>query len=730
MKRGDKRTLLLIIILSSVACGVAWTTISILYDVSLEQQKARLTDVVRSQSSLIEAVAEYDSAHSKYLMDEHPDHDPVLATLSQIQEAHTIMEERDQSAELTLARLEDSMIVFILNHLHENPSRIEPIPFGSDLAEPMRRALSEEIGGTVVGLDYRGAKVLAAYEPVSILNLGIVAKVDIWEVEAPFVRAGVIAGVVALLLILLGSSLFLRIGGQMNRQLEESESKYKSLFSQAANAVVVINPDTLRFAEFNKRAHQAFGYSRNEFSRLTLDELLAGSDEDSVRLRIAQIVNQGEQMFETQMKTHDDQVRDVLISAKSVKIQGESLVASIWSDITERKQAEQETKLYSNIAQNMQVGLYVYHLEDMEDDRSLRLIATNQAATDFTGVSANDIIGKTIDDNFPGLRDKGIPQKYAEVVRSSESIRIEEIYYEDDRVIGGAFSIRAFPLPNQCVGIAFENITERKKLNEEKENLKAQLFQSDKLASVGQLAAGVAHEINNPVGYICSNLNTMNKYLWKIRGHVNESEPVEEKAGDLDELMVDFGDAIAESLEGADRVKRIVGDLMSFSRADTGDMAPTDLKECIESTLNIVWNQLKYHCTVEKKIDDLPEIECCPGQINQVLLNLLVNAGQATKGQKGVIKIGARVEGDKVVISVRDNGVGIPEENLRKIFDPFFTTKGVGEGTGLGLSLSYGIIKDHGGLIELKSTVGEGTEFRVSLPIHQNKPTLEPKEVC
>ena len=269
------------------------------------------------------------------------------------------------------------------------------------------------------------------------------------------------------------------------------------------------------------------------------------------------------------------------------------------------------------------------------------------------------------------------------------------------------------------------DISELRKAEHEKEKLTDQLYESDKMASIGQLAAGVAHEINNPVGYIYSNLNTMNKYLWKVVKTIKESGALEDIHAELEDLLTDFGDAIAESLEGADRVRQIVSDLRSFSRADSGKIESVNIVRCIETSLNVVWNQLKYHCKVEKEYDDLLMVNCYPSKIDQVLVNLLVNAGQATQGKEGLIKITARVEGDDVIVSIRDNGVGIPEENLKAIFDPFFTTKDVGSGTGLGLSVSYGIVQEHGGRIEVDSKVGEGTEFRVILPLIQ--PVAKPE---
>jgi PAS domain S-box-containing protein len=257
-----------------------------------------------------------------------------------------------------------------------------------------------------------------------------------------------------------------------------------------------------------------------------------------------------------------------------------------------------------------------------------------------------------------------------------------------------------------------------------------QLLQSEKMATIGQLAAGVAHEINNPIGFINSNLTTLKKYTANIREYCRETsrlldsgEPssLEEirklkKFKKIDFILEDIGSVIEESIEGTERVKSIVRDLKDFSHQDRGDVSDYDLNKGIKSTLNIVWNELKYKAEVVQELQDLPLIRCYPQQINQVLMNLLVNAAQALV-EKGQITVRSRQENGDVIVEIADNGCGIPPENLNKIFEPFFTTKEVGKGTGLGLSLSYNIVEKHGGKIEVESEVGVGTLFRVRLPI-------------
>lgn len=261
------------------------------------------------------------------------------------------------------------------------------------------------------------------------------------------------------------------------------------------------------------------------------------------------------------------------------------------------------------------------------------------------------------------------------------------------------------------------------------EEAHTQLLQSEKMASIGQLAAGVAHEINNPVGFVNSNLATLKRYVDDLFTLIDAYEAQEKelsavvredigrikKEVDLAFLREDTGDIFSESIEGLQRVIRIVKDLKDFSHVDKSERQWASLEDGLDSTLNIVANELKYKADIVKDYGAVSDIECEPFQLNQVFLNLLVNAGHAIEG-RGTITLRTRQNQESIWIEIEDTGKGIPAENLSRIFDPFFTTKPVGVGTGLGLSLSYGIVKKHGGRLEVQSQVGQGTLFRMILP--------------
>ncbi len=265
------------------------------------------------------------------------------------------------------------------------------------------------------------------------------------------------------------------------------------------------------------------------------------------------------------------------------------------------------------------------------------------------------------------------------------------------------------------------------------ESSQKQLFQQEKMASIGQLAAGVAHEINNPMGFITSNLGTLSKYAGRLNEYIATAEQVLKSGEDrhsavetlaaartrlkIDRVISDITQLVDESLDGASRVRRIVQDLKSFSRVDQAESALVNLNEALETTINIAWNEIKYVAAFNREFGEIPAITCHPQQLNQVFLNLLVNAGHALEGINGSITVRTWGDADNVFVAVSDSGKGIPPENLTRIFEPFFTTKEVGKGTGLGLSISYEIVKKHGGEISVESTVGVGTTFTVRLPV-------------
>lgn len=365
----------------------------------------------------------------------------------------------------------------------------------------------------------------------------------------------------------------------------------------------------------------------------------------------------------------------------------------------------------------------------------------NKPLVDFSGVPFREILGQELMAFFDS-------QNFEEA--SNNNVANTTEYFHSPS--GRSFHMRSYPLAigeEKMQVVSLHDITERKLASiqmEEKNNelqeafaelntTQTHLLQQEKMASVGQLAAGVAHEINNPIGFVTSNVNTLDKYLKKIdefikiqNKFVKKYCPDEDKVKILkdhsrkmkiDFIVEDCKDLITESLDGVDRVKKIVMNLKNFSRVDQAERAYININDCLDDTINIAWNELKYKCTLVKEYSDVPHIKCYPQQLNQVFMNILVNAAQAIEDM-GEITIKTWHEDGSLFIAISDTGAGIPEEKVAHIFEPFFTTKAIGQGTGLGLSISYDIIvSKHGGEITVESEEGKGTTFTITLPINE-----------
>ncbi len=332
------RVFLLAMIMLGVAVGVTGITLAALYAAAFDQQKARLLETAHSQARLLEAIARHEASFT-HLTEGTEDHgDSLTATLETIRQSHAQFKGFGRTGEFTLAKREGDQIVFLLSHRHADLDDPQPVPFSSDLAEPMRLALTGN-SGTLVGLDYRGKQVLAAHEPVKDLDLGIVAKIDLSEVREPFVHAGLLAASGAAGLIFLGILAFFRVGNPIVRRLEEGERKYRRIFDSAADSIVVVDPQTGRFVDFNAIAHQHLGYTREEFRELAIADVDAIESAEETAKHAQKVARDGADTFETRMKTKQGDLRDVLVSSTTTSVDDKPCVLSIWHDITERKQA-------------------------------------------------------------------------------------------------------------------------------------------------------------------------------------------------------------------------------------------------------------------------------------------------------------------------------------------------------------------------------------------------------
>jgi PAS domain S-box-containing protein len=382
-------------------------------------------------------------------------------------------------------------------------------------------------------------------------------------------------------------------------------------------------------------------------------------------------------------------------------------------------------ELFSLFMKFSPIYCYVKEISDSES----RVIQASDNFIDIVGIPPQEMIGKSMHQLFPKEFADKITADDQRVYASREILRLEE-HFNDKSYITYKFPIERADGRALLAGYTI-NISDQKLVEESLQTMQRQIVQQEKMASIGQLAAGVAHEINNPMGFITSNLTSLVKYadrldeyiaallnsLYSCPAHtgISELDSLRQKLK-VDYIISDVRELVNESLDGAHRVQRIVQDLKNFSRLDQMESCPINLNEALETTINIAWNELKYISTLERDFGDIPDIICYPQQLNQVFLNLLVNAAQAMEKQ-GEIKVCTWADRDNVFVSVADNGKGMAEETKRRIFEPFFTTKETGKGTGLGLSISADIVHKHGGGITVASEIGVGTTFTVRFPV-------------
>jgi PAS domain S-box-containing protein len=400
-------------------------------------------------------------------------------------------------------------------------------------------------------------------------------------------------------------------------------------------------------------------------------------------------------------------------------------------------------------------------------DKNATIIQINKTFEKLIGLPENEIIGRKCSEIFPGTACNTANCPLICILQGQNHIEIEA---EKKDHTGKLISclVTATPHRNpegELIGIieTFKNITPYKQMEQEliaslsksykltdelqirqkelhEKNLqiekafsnlqKAQshILQQEKMASIGQLAAGVAHEINNPMGFISSNLRTLKKYMEKFtecietQEHALQALHAENQAKEikrklkLDFLIEDTKELLEESMDGAKRVSEIVKTLKTFSRVDEAQYQEVDINECLDSTIKVIWNELKYKAKVIREYGELPPVKCYPQELSQVFMNIFMNAIHAIEDH-GKITIRTWQEKNLFFIAISDTGKGIPAANLTRLFEPFFTTREVGKGTGLGLSISHEIIQKHKGEIHVVSAVGKGSTFTIQLPL-------------
>lgn len=387
------------------------------------------------------------------------------------------------------------------------------------------------------------------------------------------------------------------------------------------------------------------------------------------------------------------------------------------------KQLQHSKEFLDNVINSMPSSLIIL-------DEKEKILLWNGAAEQLAQVKFDLAKGNPVERYFPFL--KPAFDVISKAKQTKQHQKIDKIDYKIcDKT--HYFQIFIFPLIGEQINgtsILIQDITSSVLLSEN-------IQQQEKMASIGVLTAGIAHEINNPVNFITANVKSLKRDVTDIvqlldrYSSIKLDDNVEKQFEEIENLkeeidlpvtLLEIDKLIIGIEEGALRTAHIVKDMRTFSRLDEGDMKKVDIHTGLDSTLTLLTHSLKNKIQVIKEYGTISDVECFPGKLNQVFMNILTNAIQSIESS-GEIRIKTEQIFDKVVIKIQDNGCGIKEEDRSKIFEPFFTTKPIGKGTGLGLSITYSIIAEHGGTIEVKSEVGEvhGTEFIITLPISQDK---------
>jgi len=513
-------------------------------------------------------------------------------------------------------------------------------------------------------------------------------------------------------------------------KLRQSEEKYRLLVENVSDLIVKVDTEG-KFLFVSPSYCELFGKTEEELLGKNFMPLVHEDDRKITKEAMKNLYKTPHCCYVEQRAMTNKGWRWLAWAYKSI-LDGEGnvkAVVGIGRDITERKEfelkiRESESK-YAALVEQSHDGVIILQ------DGLLKF--ANKAIEEISGYSRDEQLGKpiwnfiaaehrklVIDICESRMKGNDVPERY-EIKIKTKTGEIRDVEITSGII---KYSGRSADM------ITVHDITERKKMEQ-------MLIQSEKMASIGILAAGIIHEINNPVGYIGSNLNTLEKYARKLNDYQQQFYEIIQKHKDklgpgfsnffsdlrklqndtkLDFIIEDLKDAAAESLEGIEKVRKIIADLKDFSRIEKSEMRPEDINAGIDKVLNVVWNELKYKAEVKKEYGVIPEVNCNIQRLEQVFINILVNAAHAIE-KRGIISIKTYAEENSVYIRISDTGSGIPEENLKKIFDAFYTTKSAGKGTGLGLSISYKIIQEHKGEIFVESEVGKGTTFTIKLPV-------------
>lgn len=717
-----KRMLLLILIMIATCVIVSGAIIIILYSTAFDQQRYRLMETAKSQARLMEAIARFDVINQERY---HPNEgDPKSATLSQIIDAHNKYIGFGETGEFTLASREGELIVFLLRHRHSGLVHPEPIPFSSDLAEPMRRALSGA-SGTMVGLDYRGETVLAAYEPIHSLNFGIVAKIDLTEIRAPFIKAGLLTGGLGVIVIFFGAAFFFWVSRPMIRALRDRASELQEMNIkmlaeieerkqiedevQRVAAIVENSEDAIisktldgTILRCNKGAERLYGYTEDEIKGKSIS-ILVPKDRPDELPDILKMIRRGETVnhYETVRIRKDGKLVNISLSVSPIKDRsGKILGAStIARDITEREKAaktlRRSEKRFRELIENSLTGISIVQdnkviYQNTEQERLFGPLPRKAKIVDLESIHPDD-------------KEK-VERFYKSITSGDDQVwEIDFRFYPRER--GGLKTdfnwviIRAQHIELQDKKNIFFNTIDITRTKE----LERLLRIEDKMSSLGRVAAGIAHEIRNPLSGINVYLNAMDK--------------IYDRREDLKKIK-----AIIGKIQSASRkIENVIRRVMDFARPSDPKLVLGNINQPVKDAFDLSSVTMRKRGVEIKKnlTEDLPLCRIDTHLIEQVILNLINNAAEAMKEMQRTkrIEINTSIQNDEIVIEIADSGPGVPLDLVEKIFDPFYSTKN--GSSGIGLSLSRRIIADHGGSLDVLTSELGGAKFTIIIPIKE-----------
>ncbi|MDX2471684.1 MAG: ATP-binding protein [SAR324 cluster bacterium] len=734
----NRRLFWILLTLSLTALSASFVTGWNLYKTAITVEKGRLRDTVISQARLMESVGVFDIQHA--IKTGQPISVGIEDTLKQFQNAHTSFKGLGKTGEFALAKRSTNQITFLLKQRHNKNNPLASIAWDAVQAEPMRRALKGE-SGVMVGLDYRGKMVLAAYEPVTLLGYGVVAKIDLDEVREPFYNTGTVVLIISMVLVLFGTAVVYKITipvmnklHRQKNQLSEALNLQELIFENIGLGIVLYKGEQI--VKVNQKTLEIFGFESHEMGEFAAKYFFGGEAKHNRIIERAGNLFRARKVYKGQIQLHkkDGEPFWGTLVGKAIKSEDFSQ-GSVWilDDITEIKIIEQNMLQLQSAINEVPDAIFIIN-------GSGEVVFQNKGFEAIQNIFPFDLL-KAFDPNST-IENKKFNQIIHKV--EGEGIWKGELFGNESSTEKTYFQTTISKIPNinaeesdSFAFIVIDITAER--------NLQAQQMQSLKMESLGTLAGGVAHEINNPVGFVGSNLGTMVEYLQRfervdnlysqiIKGITEDNPKLKDWVQDLATLKKeikfefikeDIPCLTSDMLEGLSRIKTIVKNLRDFTHVDDHILGEIDLNEALKKSVKIAWSSLKYKCTIIEDFGEIPLVECYPQEINQVLLNLIINASQAIEN-KGNITIRTTRHYQNVLLQVEDTGKGIEPKYLARIFEPFFTTKDIGKGTGLGLSVSYKIIKDHNGEINVSSKIGEGTLFTVTLPIvHKSNNTFE-----